>query len=62
MNAMIVVMMMEKLVELMVLAGETEVLGENLPRRHLAWIGFEVLTSVVMKSSVFCGIQRRVVR
>jgi hypothetical protein len=27
-------MMMEKLVELMVLAGETEVLGENLPRRH----------------------------
>jgi hypothetical protein len=27
-------MIMEKLVELMVLAGETEVLGENLPRRH----------------------------
>jgi hypothetical protein len=27
-------MMMEKLAELMVLAGETEVLGENLPRRH----------------------------
>jgi hypothetical protein len=27
-------MMMEKLVEWMVLAGETEVLGENLPRRH----------------------------
>jgi hypothetical protein len=26
--------MMEKLVEWMVLAGETEVLGENLPRRH----------------------------
>jgi hypothetical protein len=25
---------MEKLVELTVLAGETEVLGENLPRRH----------------------------
>jgi hypothetical protein len=25
---------MEKLVEWMVLAGETEVLGENLPRRH----------------------------
>jgi hypothetical protein len=29
-----IVMMMEKLVELMVLAGETEVLGGNLPRRH----------------------------
>jgi hypothetical protein len=29
-----IVMMMEKLVELMVLAEETEVLGENLPRRH----------------------------
>jgi hypothetical protein len=28
-------MMMEKLVEWMVLAGETEVLGENLPLRHL---------------------------
>jgi hypothetical protein len=28
------VMMMEKLLELMVLAGETEVLGENLPQRH----------------------------
>jgi hypothetical protein len=27
-------MMMEKLVEWMVLAGETEVLGENLPRAH----------------------------
>jgi hypothetical protein len=27
-------MMMEKLVEWMGLAGETEVLGENLPRRH----------------------------
>jgi hypothetical protein len=27
---------MEKLVEWMVLAGETEVLGENLPRRHFA--------------------------
>jgi hypothetical protein len=27
-------MMMEKLVEWTVLAGETEVLGENLPRRH----------------------------
>jgi hypothetical protein len=27
-------MMMEKLVEWMVLAGETEVLGENLLRRH----------------------------
>jgi hypothetical protein len=27
-------MMMEKLVQLMVLAGETEILGENLPRRH----------------------------
>jgi hypothetical protein len=26
--------MMEKLVELTGLAGETEVLGENLPRRH----------------------------
>jgi hypothetical protein len=26
--------MMEKLVEWTVLAGETEVLGENLPRRH----------------------------
>jgi hypothetical protein len=26
--------MMEKLVEWMVLAGETEVLGENLPRRQ----------------------------
>jgi hypothetical protein len=25
---------MEKLVEWMVLAGETEVLGENLPQRH----------------------------
>jgi hypothetical protein len=30
----LIVMMMEKLVEWMVLAGETEVLGENLPRRH----------------------------
>jgi hypothetical protein len=29
-----IVMMVEKLVECMVLAGETEVLGENLPRRH----------------------------
>jgi hypothetical protein len=29
-----IVMMMEKLVGWMVLAGETEVLGENLPRRH----------------------------
>jgi hypothetical protein len=27
-------MMMEKLVESMVLAGETKLLGENLPRRH----------------------------
>jgi hypothetical protein len=27
-------MMMEKLVEGMVLAGETEVLGDNLPQRH----------------------------
>jgi hypothetical protein len=27
-------MMMEKLVEWMVLAGESKVLGENLPRRH----------------------------
>jgi hypothetical protein len=27
-------MMMEKLVDWMVLAGETEVFGENLPRRH----------------------------
>jgi hypothetical protein len=27
-------MMMEKLLEWTVLAGETEVLGENLPRRH----------------------------
>jgi hypothetical protein len=27
-------MMMEQLVEWMALAGETEVLGENLPRRH----------------------------
>jgi hypothetical protein len=27
-------MMMKKLVESMVSAGETEVLGENLPRRH----------------------------
>jgi hypothetical protein len=27
-------MMMEMLVERTVLAGETEVLGENLPRRH----------------------------
>jgi hypothetical protein len=27
-------MMMERLVEWMVLAGETEVLWENLPRRH----------------------------
>jgi hypothetical protein len=27
-------MMMEKLVEWTVLAGDTEVLGENLPRRH----------------------------
>jgi hypothetical protein len=27
-------MMMEKLVEWTILAGETEVLGENLPRRH----------------------------
>jgi hypothetical protein len=30
----VIVMMMEKLVEWTVLAGETEVLGENLPRRH----------------------------
>jgi predicted RNA-binding Zn-ribbon protein involved in translation (DUF1610 family) len=29
-----IVMLMEKLVEWTVLAGETEVLGENLPRRH----------------------------
>jgi hypothetical protein len=29
-----VIVMMEKLVEWTVLAGETEVLGENLPRRH----------------------------
>jgi hypothetical protein len=29
--------MMEKLVELTVLAGETEVLGENLPRRHFVY-------------------------
>jgi hypothetical protein len=29
-----VIVMMEKLVEWMVLAGETEVLGENLPWRH----------------------------
>jgi hypothetical protein len=28
------VVMVEKLVEWTVLAGETEVLGENLPRRH----------------------------
>jgi hypothetical protein len=28
---------MEKLVEWMVLAGETEVLGENLPRRHFVY-------------------------
>jgi hypothetical protein len=27
-------MMLEKLVEWMVLTGETEVLGENLPRRY----------------------------
>jgi hypothetical protein len=31
-----VILMMEKLVELTVLAGETEVLGENLSRRHFA--------------------------
>jgi hypothetical protein len=30
----LIVMMMKKLVEWMVLAGETEVLGENLPRHH----------------------------
>jgi hypothetical protein len=30
----VIVRMMEKLVEWTVLAGETEVLGENLPRRH----------------------------
>jgi hypothetical protein len=30
----LIVMMMEKLVEWMVLAGETEVLGENLSRRY----------------------------
>jgi hypothetical protein len=30
----VIVMMMEKLVEWMVLAGETEILGETLPRRH----------------------------
>jgi hypothetical protein len=29
-----VIVRMEKLVEWMVLAGEAEVLGENLPRRH----------------------------
>jgi hypothetical protein len=29
-----VIVMMEKLVEWMVLAGETEVLGENVPRRQ----------------------------
>jgi hypothetical protein len=29
-----VILTMEKLVEWTVLAGETEVLGENLPRRH----------------------------
>jgi hypothetical protein len=29
-----IVMMMEMLVGLMILAEETEVLGENLPRRH----------------------------
>jgi hypothetical protein len=29
-----VIVRMEKLVEWMVLAGKTEVLGENLPRRH----------------------------
>jgi hypothetical protein len=29
-----IVMTMEKLVELMVFAGETEVLGENLPLRN----------------------------
>jgi hypothetical protein len=29
-----VIVRLEKLVKLMVLAGETEVLGENLPRRH----------------------------
>jgi hypothetical protein len=28
-------MMMEKLVEFMILAGETEVPGENQPRRHI---------------------------
>jgi hypothetical protein len=32
-----IVMMMDKLVERMVLAGETEVLGENLPRRHFVY-------------------------
>jgi hypothetical protein len=31
----VIVMMVEKLVEWTVLAGESEILGENLPRRHV---------------------------
>jgi hypothetical protein len=31
----VIVMVMEKLVEWTVLTGETEVLGENLPRRYI---------------------------
>jgi hypothetical protein len=34
---------MEKFVELTVLAGETEVFGENLPRRHFAHHKFHLL-------------------
>jgi hypothetical protein len=43
-------MMMEKLVELMVLAGETEVLGENLPRARTraAALGSQRLTASAM--------------
>jgi hypothetical protein len=33
-RVIVMMMMMEKLVECMVLAGETEALGEKLPRRH----------------------------
>jgi hypothetical protein len=37
------------------LAGETEVIGGNPPNYH--FVGFEVLTAVVVKSSIFCDIK-----
>jgi hypothetical protein len=38
-----VIVRMEKLVEWMVLVGETEVLGENLPQRHFVHHKYHLL-------------------